>query len=124
MKNLKKVLLVDDEAQIRSSFIAYCEDYDEFTILVASSAEEGLAIIERVGADLCIVDMRLPGMNGGDFIRAASSCCRRFLIHTGSVDTELSTELEALGLSSKDVLMKPCSMSRMIERIREHLSVS
>ena len=124
MKNLKKVLLVDDEAQIRSSFVAYCEDYDEFAILLASSAEEGLAILERDGADLCIVDMRLPGMNGGDFIRAASHRCRRFLIHTGSVDTELSAELEALGLSNRDVFMKPCSMSRMIERIRDHLSVS
>jgi DNA-binding response OmpR family regulator len=65
--------------------------------------------------------MRLPGMHGGDFIRAASGRCRHFLIHTGSVDTELSSELEALGMSGGDVLIKPCSMSLMIERIRHHL---
>ncbi|PKN43695.1 MAG: two-component system response regulator [Deltaproteobacteria bacterium HGW-Deltaproteobacteria-18] len=123
MSNFNRVLIVDDEAQIRSSFIAYCEDYDEFEILVAASAEEGLSILERDGADLCIVDMRLPGMHGGDFIRAASGRCRRFLIHTGSVDTELSAELESLGMSSRDVLLKPCSMSRMIERIRHHLAL-
>ncbi len=123
MKNVNTVLLVDDEAQIRSCFAAYCEDYDEFTTLVAASAEEGLDILEREGADLCIVDMRLPGMHGGDFIRAASSRCRRFLIHTGSVDTELSSELEALGMGRDDVLLKPCSMSRMIERIRHHLAL-
>lgn len=123
MRNLSKVLLIDDEAQIRSSFVAYCEDYDEFTTLVAASAEEGLEILEREGAELCIVDMRLPGMHGGDFIRNASHLCRRFLIHTGSVDTELSAELKALGMSGKDVLLKPCSMARMIERIRLHLSL-
>jgi len=123
MNNFNRVLIVDDEAQIRSSFVAYCEDYDEFEILVAASAEEGLSILERDGADLCIVDMRLPGMHGGDFIRAASCRCRHFLIHTGSVDTELSAELESLGMSSRDVLLKPCSMSRMIERIRHHLSL-
>jgi DNA-binding response OmpR family regulator len=123
MNNFNRVLLVDDEAKIRSSFVAYCEDYDEFDILVAASAEEGLSILERDGADLCIVDMRLPGMHGGDFIRAASGRCRRFLIHTGSVDTELSAELESLGMNSRDVLLKPCSMSRMIERIRHHLAL-
>lgn len=123
MNNFNRVLIVDDEAQIRSSFVAYCEDYDEFEILVAASAEEGLSILERDGADLCIVDMRLPGMHGGDFIRAASGRCRRFLIHTGSVDTELSAELESLGMNSRDVLLKPCSMSRMIERIRHHLAL-
>ena len=123
MKRLSRVLLVDDEAQIRSSFVAYCEDYEDFTTLVAASAEEGLSMLEREGADLCIVDMRLPGMHGGDFIRAATCRCRRFLIHTGSVDTELSAELEALGLSGSDVLLKPYGMSRMIERIRHHLSL-
>ena len=123
MKNVNRVLLVDDEAQIRSSFVAYCEDYEEFTTVVAASAEEGLDILARDGADLCIVDMRLPGMHGGDFIRAASGRCRRFLIHTGSVDTELSDELEALGMDRNDVLLKPCSMSRMIARIRHHLSL-
>lgn len=116
-----RVLLVDDEAQLRSSFVAYCEDFDEFETLVAASAEEGLEILERDGADLCIVDMRLPGMHGGDFIRGASGRCRRFLVHTGSVDAEFSAELAALGMSAEDVLIKPCGMPRMLERIRHHL---
>ena len=121
MNTSRRVLLVDDEAQIRSNFVAYCEDYDEFVTLVAASAEEGLDILARDGVDLCIVDMRLPGMNGGAFIRAAAGLCRHFLIHTGSIDTELTAELEALGMNSKDVLIKPCGMSQMLERIRHHL---
>ena len=119
-----RVLLVDDEAQIRSNFVAYCEDYDEFVTLVAASAEEGLNILARDGADLCIVDMRLPGMNGGAFIRAAAGLCPHFLIHTGSIDTELTAELEDLGMNSKDVLIKPCGMTQMLERIRHHLRLA
>lgn len=121
MNTPHRVLLVDDEAQIRSNFVAYCEDYDEFVTLVAASAEEGLDILKRDGADLCIVDMRLPGVNGGAFIRAAAGLCAHFLIHTGSIDTELTAELKALGMSGKDVLIKPCGMPQMLERIRHHL---
>lgn len=116
-----RVLLVDDEEQIRSTFVAYFEDYEEFLITAVGSAEEGIDILSREGAHLCIVDMRLPDMDGGAFIRAAAGCCPRFLIHTGSVETELPAELKDLGMSDEDVLIKPCDMLQLLERIRRHM---
>jgi DNA-binding response OmpR family regulator len=121
MKKQSKVLLIDDEAQIRSVFVSYFEDYDEFDIITASSAEEALNRLETGPADLCIVDMRLPGMDGKEFISRARASCRHFLVHTGSIDEDLFTKLQDMGVASEDYLLKPCDMPHLLARLRKHL---
>lgn len=121
MKRQPRVMLIDDEHQIRSVFLSYFEDYDEFSIATASTAEEALDDLEETPADLCIVDMRLPGMDGAQFIAKARKGCRHFLIHTGSIDEELHQTLQRMGIPSEDYLLKPCDMKHLLERIRNHL---
>jgi DNA-binding response OmpR family regulator len=121
MQKRPRVLLIDDEAQIRSVFESYFEDYDEFDIATAASAEEALSRLESEPADLCIVDMRLPGMDGTEFIARARQGCRRFLVHTGSIDEDLFMKLKDMGVASEDYLLKPCDMSHLLARLRKHL---
>lgn len=121
MKTKPRVLLIDDEAQIRSVFASYFEDFDEFCFASAASAEEALTDLENNPADVCIVDMRLPGMDGAAFIAKARRCCRGFVVHTGSVDLELHQKLLDMGIDNEDFLLKPCDMSKILQRIRNHL---
>jgi len=118
-----RLLIVDDEEQIRRLIMEFLEDYEAFDIRGAGSGEEGLQVLSQVPADLCVVDLRLPGMDGEAFILAAhgQGLCPRFLLHTGSVDHTLSDELLAVGVTDQDVFIKPNDLERLVDRIQELL---
>ena len=70
MSDLKKVLYVDDEAM--NLFLFENLLAENFEIVTARSPEKGLEILsEDDSFDLIISDMKMPGMNGLEFIRKA-----------------------------------------------------
>lgn len=119
-----RLCILDDEAGIRRQLVNFLEDFDEFTLLVAESAEQALDLLQAAPADLALVDLRLPGQNGLDFIRQARErkLCRHFLLHTGSLDMALTPELAALGLVQEDIFHKPADVNAMLARIRARLA--
>ncbi|MGE4262941.1 MAG: response regulator [Desulfovibrio sp.] len=123
MNTPAKVLILDDEERIRQLLLDYLEDFDDFALRAEESGEDALESLAQESADLCIVDMRLPGMNGQSFILNAweRRLCGSFLLHTGSMDFTLTKELRDCGLTEADVFFKPCDMDLMLERIRSLL---
>lgn len=119
-----RVFIIDDEPPIRRLFMSYLEDYDEFEVRSAASGELALEQLRQEPADVAVVDMRLPGMSGTQFIREARArgACRHFLVHTGSVDMVISSELSELGLTSRDMFFKPAGADAILARIRERLA--
>jgi two-component system, OmpR family, response regulator len=117
------LLIVDDEERIRRLITEFLEDYEEFQVQGADSAEEALEMLAVAPVNLCLVDLRLPGMSGEEFILAARSrgLSRRFLLHTGSVEHTLSPALREAGVTDRDVFYKPGDLDRLLERIREIL---
>ena len=124
-KHKAKLLVIDDEERIRSLLRDYLEDLEEFQIGLSDSAEAALASLEQEPADLCIVDIRLPAMNGLSFISKAAErgLCKHFLVHTGSTDFHIDETLLKLNLSEADVFLKPCNLDDMLKRIREVLKL-
>lgn len=115
------ILIIEDEEFLRSSLADYLEDHG-YTVLTSPTAEDGLKQLEEQGVELCIVDMRLPDMNGNEYILQAHSrnSSLKFIIFTGSVEYSLPESLQDIGLSSSDVLFKPLTdMSLMLDKIRE-----
>jgi two-component system, cell cycle response regulator len=119
------VLIVDDEASIRTLLSRLCqrEGYDAVT------AEDGAAAMRRLDErepDICIADLRLPDTDGLQILRRVKErypgC--EVIILTGYGD--LSTAVEALRLGAYDYLQKPVSdletivntLSRALERQR------
>lgn len=121
--SLPRLLIVDDEEQIRRLIMEFLEDYGEFEVRGADSGEQALEALARAPAELCVVDLRLPGMNGEAFILAAHAqgLCAHFFLHTGSVDHVLSPELRSAGLTDQDVFLKPNDLERLVDRIRKRL---
>lgn len=64
----QKLLLVDDEPGIRESVQAYLEDNEDWTVEVASNAEEAWQAIEAKAPDLIISDIMMPQVNGYEFL--------------------------------------------------------
>jgi CheY-like chemotaxis protein len=104
-----EILLVDDENLIATSLATYLED-DGLRVTCAGSAEEAIARVSA-GAhyQVCIMDIRLPGMDGS---RAVVELHRidqgmQFLIHTGSSDYSPPARLRALGVGPERLFRKP-----------------
>jgi len=103
-----KVLVLDDEPNIRESLAEYLMDCG-FVTLTAESAEDALMLPELGDVAVAVVDIRLGGMDGLEFIKRLHTLhpAVRCLIHTGSTDFQLDNELRDIGLTDREVLFKP-----------------
>lgn len=104
------VLIVDDEEMIRENLKAYLED-EGLGVAAFESATHALRWL-RDGASpcrVCIMDMRLPDMDGDSAIRLFHELYpeMEFLIHTGSSSYTLPEDLRAAGLDDERVYRKP-----------------
>ncbi|NTV48744.1 MAG: response regulator [Geobacteraceae bacterium] len=114
------VLLVDDEEMIRDCVSAYLED-EGFSVHCTASAEEALESIVSISPVVCISDLRLPGMDGEEFIARAHaiSPSTGYMLHTGMLYI-LSDELRSIGMTADYVLLKPIhSLSKLVEKIKD-----
>jgi len=114
---MTKLLLVDDEERLLQNLHFFFED-EGFDVLTATSGEEALDLLRREPVQVCMVDMRLPGIDGNEVIRTAFAehLLDRFIIHTGSTDYRLPQDLEANGLTNQHVFIKPVSEMKDLVR--------
>jgi DNA-binding response OmpR family regulator len=116
---LPKIMIVDDEPDLCRALGDFLDDFEAFDIRTAGSAEEALQALEKASADVCVVDLRLPGMNGIELVKvlAERNLCRKHILHTASLDFELGSDLRALGFTEDDILFKPVDNLVVFERI-------
>jgi signal transduction histidine kinase len=69
-----RVLVIDDEREIRSVLRDMLTSFGH-TVIEAASGEEGLACCNDGGVDVILTDVSMPGMSGWD---VAAACRRRF----------------------------------------------
>ena len=60
---MAKVLVVDDEKSLRVLYQRELER-EGYTVVTATNAREGLALIETERPDVLVLDVRMPGMDG------------------------------------------------------------
>ena len=104
----KRILIIDDERLTRISLADFLEEmgYDTAT---ASDGEAGLQLYREHPFDICIVDIRMPNLDGVETIRAlhriAPTC--HFIVYTGSPRFTLPPALEQLGITEHHIIRKP-----------------
>lgn len=103
------ILIVDDEPAIPKALKEFLEDTGVYDVVMVPSGEEGIEVLGGREIAACIVDMRLPGMSGDEFILRAHAVrpgCR-FIIHTGCLGYAPPKELKGLGVTTAMVVNKP-----------------
>ncbi len=104
-----------------ASLSAFLEDYG-FQASTAESAEEALDLMKSNAYDICIVDLRLPGMSGEDLILQAKERYpdQKHIIYTGSISYNLSDKLKEQGMRPEHVFLKPIRvLSLLVKCIKE-----
>jgi len=123
MKDNVKILLLDDDEQVRFNLKLFLED-EGFNCYECESAEIAIKMMESNAFDIAIVDIRLPGKTGEEFILDTVGHYNnvKYIIYTGSADYRLPDELKKTGISPADVLNKPVeNMNMFIDIINRKL---
>lgn len=109
------ILVLDDDVHVRESLAISLED-ELFNVYEATSSEDALNLLSGVAVDLVVVDLRLPGMNGTDFISAASARWpdMKFIIYTGSPEFNIPVDLSLMHNVSNSVFLKPLPSSDVL----------
>lgn len=120
-----RVLVIDDEPAIRDSLTAFLEDYG-FDLMSCGSAEEARDLMREQAFNVCIVDLRLPGLSGEDLILLSCKHFpgQRYIIHTGSISYNLPEELKALGMRPEHVFHKPVRVLNLLVKCIKELAES
>ena len=111
------ILLIDDEENLLITLSDFLE-FEGYDVVQARTAEEGIDSIRQKTPHLIILDMRLPGMGGEEFLK-------RFVREDGSLPWKvlvLSARTMPPGffddIHVAGVLAKPCELAEVAQRVR------
>jgi DNA-binding response OmpR family regulator len=117
------VLLVDDSPEALG-FLTEALEKSGFSVLIATSGQAALNIVERISPDLILLDAMMPGMDGFETCRKlkANTTVAQVpvIFMTGLTETE--HVVNALDSGGVDYLTKPINIDELRARIRVHLS--
>ncbi|MEE8370655.1 MAG: response regulator transcription factor [Sphingomonadales bacterium] len=117
----KKILLVDDDDELRISLCEQMMLHDEFEPTEASTGAEALAALKEATFDVILLDVGLPDLDGRELCRMIRrSGVKIPIIMLTGADTDADT---ILGLESgaNDYVVKPFRFGVLLARIRAHL---
>eukprot|EP01037_Dinobryon_pediforme_P006234 gene6234-6302_t len=121
MGQIRKILIVDDDNELRAGLAEQLALYEEFATTEAETAGKGLALLRDFTPDLVIMDVGLPDIDGREAIKLARKGGFKGPIllltgHTSDADTVLGLESGA-----NDYVTKPFRFAVLLARIRAHL---
>lgn len=120
---MDKLLLIDDEADVRYSFTRIFDSPD-IEILTAASGEEGLELVPKVRPDLVLMDIRMAGMGGLETLRRLRAIDAKLPVIMMTAYGSTQTVIEAMKLGAYDYLLKPFEVPRLKEVIHAALKAS
>jgi DNA-binding NtrC family response regulator len=106
-----KILVIDDEPGVRESLkMALKSDY---TVLTASSAEEGLQLMEEAGPDLVLLDIIMPGTDGLTALERIRTLNDRIPVLMLTASQTRNTAFQAGRLGAYDYIIKPFQIDEL-----------
>src|SRR5881394_2427004 len=115
-----RILVIDDEAAIRDSLRMTLE-YEGYEFLGAATGQEGLALAEREGPDLILLDVKMPGMDGLEVLDRLRAMNEALPVVVISGHGTISTAVEATKKGAFDFIEKPFASERVLVSLRNAL---
>jgi two-component system, NtrC family, nitrogen regulation response regulator NtrX len=115
-----RILVIDDEAEIRRS-VRMILEYEGYDVIEASSGPEGVAMAEREAPDLVFLDIKMPGMDGLEALQRIKAANETLPVVIISGHGTVSTAVEATKAGAFDFIEKPLASERVLVTIRNGL---
>lgn len=111
-----RVLVIDDEAQIRR-FLDIGLRAEGYQVLLAANGEEGLGLAATQSPDVVVLDIGLPDMEGHDVLREIRMWSEVPVLMLSVRDSE-SEKVRALDHGANDYVTKPFGIQELMARLR------
>jgi len=121
MANARKILIVDDDTDLRDTLVEQLSLHDEFEVVSAETGAKGIALAKAGKTDLVIMDVELPDIDGREAVRMLrKNGFKPPIIMLTGHNTDSDT---ILGLESgaNDYVPKPFRFAVLLARIRAQL---
>ncbi len=116
------ILIVEDEAKMRRLLDLNLGE-DGFSTLSTGDAESGLKLLRENTVDLVVTDLKLPGMNGLEFLQAIKRQNAALPVVVMTAFGSVETAVEAMKAGASDYVLKPFLLSEMRRVIHKELDV-
>src|SRR5438270_7057630 len=116
----KRILVVEDEEKLRRVIELQLSSAG-FEVDKAAVAEEGLKIVDR--ADLVLTDLRLPNMNGLQFLGQIRRQNAHVPVVVMTAYGSVETAVESMKAGATDFLLKPFSLDHLMQVVNKALEV-
>jgi len=120
---MSKLLLIDDEEDVRYSFQRIFNS-PEIELATASSGEEGLKVIPKFKPDLVLMDVRMTGMTGLETLRRIRQSDPKLLVILMTAYGTTQMAIEAMKLGAYDYLLKPFDIPKLKEIVGNALKAA
>ena len=110
----KRVLVIDDEKNIRLTFSEILTQMG-FDTRTAASGEEALAKLGKMNFDLVLLDFRMGGIDGIKVLRSIRQGYPKVRVIMITAHGTVASAVEAMKLGAVDFIQKPCTPAEIRE---------
>jgi DNA-binding response OmpR family regulator len=121
MPQVRKILIADDDNDLRSTLAEQLDLHEEFQSIQASTGMEAISTAREQSPDLVIMDVGLPDMDGREAVQALRNEGFKspVIILTGHASDD--DAIVGLNSGANDYVLKPFRFAVLLARIRAHL---
>lgn len=114
------ILIIDDEKAIRRALKEILE-YEKYTVSEAIDGKDGLDKINEQVFDIIFCDIKMPKMDGIEFLEKAKTMCSCPIVMISGHGT-IETAVEALKNGAVDYIEKPLDLNKILKVVKENIS--
>ena len=120
MDNKFKILVVEDDRDIREGIEIYLRNQG-YQVFQAANGAEGLKIVEQEELHLAIVDIMMPVMDGITMLMKLRAMEQEFPVIMLSAKSEEVDKIMGLNMGADDYVTKPFTPLELLARVNSHL---
>jgi DNA-binding NtrC family response regulator len=118
MTSEKSILLVDDEANLRSTLTLILQR-EGYQTRAAVNGREALDLLSKAKSDLILLDLKMPGIDGMQLLQEIQRLDPDIPVLILTANASLDSAEKAIRSGASGYLLKPIEPEQIILRIRE-----
>ena len=120
---MAEILIIDDEKAIRKTLMEILS-FEGYKVEEASDGEEGLKKFKEKAYDLVLCDIKMPKLDGIEFLQKAGESNPDIPIIMISGHGNIETAVDAVKKGAYDYISKPPDLNRLLITIRNAMDKS
>ncbi len=116
---MKRILIIEDESPMAEA-LRFSLEKEGYQAEIAADGNAGIRTFEETGADLVLLDLMLPGIDGLEVCRRIRSRSSVPIIMLTARDTDVD-EVVGLEMGADDYVTKPFNTRKLLARIKAAL---